>query len=374
MEKNRFLKIHFIYQGKLAGNPYEVNPYLYWWSSTIRNVKNGTARSPIKFLNEENQISSKMIVNVPISNSDTYQLDDNIWTECIVHSPSQEGKYVGSRAGALHVTLKDIYDQILENGKWKRKRNDLLMNQMKTDHGQPYKKGELIKMKILLHENPFIKNWKFPSNSPGPYDIVPKNGQFLSKVLNMSVMSALFPYTDTAGKMNLQFQPSVSRIESIHAPLWVSNIEVPGWCYWIDYSDYEPDEPFMTNLASVALDRYGINRNQFLHIADKQLQTISDNYDEDFHTVVAVTMNACAILSISLYYKSDESYSVEKERSFFIFQNNTPTIRKKSIESFNDALLMLGDDCEGLGVLIHRVMRIMAPMPPEIAQTLQPPK
>ena len=351
------IQFRFVYQGKLAGEPYEVKPFLSWWSSTNRSAKKGTARTPIEWQDEKGQVSKKTTVSVPLTNSNNYRLDDHIWVQAVVHSPTEEGFYVGARAGAAKIRLKDIYDKVVQSGTFKQDELNLVMAQMTSKDGRPYLKGRL-SIELVDDAAKYVRNWSFPEYA-GPYDLVKENTEYMSKILNMTMMSALFPYTESAEKMNLEFRPSVQQIESIHAPIWIANQDVPGWAYWVDYSEYEPDELFMENLAKISLDRYGVSRDWFLKVAEKQLKIDGDEFDEDFLTVVAVTMNAITIPSVSLYYKSDESYTVEAKKGFLFFKRSGVTIKKRSIESFNDPLNMQGDDCEGLGALIHRVFRIM---------------
>lgn len=350
------ISFKFKYKGKLAGEPNEISPVLFWWSSTIRSFENGVNRIPIEWEDEEKQISKDQTISIPIrpSSNGKYRLDDQIWIECIVQSPNEERFYVGSRAGSANIWLKNIYDNVNDLGNFNKKLN-LLMPQMKDSHGNPFTKGK-IKLDLLTTKNDIIKqNWEFENQ--GPYDLTKENEKNIEKIFNMNIVSSLFPYTDTASKQGLQFNASVDFIEAIHAPVWVSSIDVPGWAYWVNYSKYEPDELFWENLAKVALDRNSVSREWFLKIATSQLEKMSEEYDENFNTIVSITMEACTIPSISLHYKSDESYSVQVKKGFF--KKSGITINKRSIESFNDALTMLGDDCEGLGALIHRVMHIL---------------
>ncbi len=353
------ISFKFKYKGELAGKPYERKPVLFWWTSTIRSFNSGVSQIKIKWEDKKNQISKESIISIPIQpsiNNERYRLDDRIWVQCFVKSPSEEGYYVGARAGSASISLKTIYDSVKSSGNFREDNLVLNMPQMKDSDGNPYKKGNIQLTLAKEEASKILKNWKFDENQ-GPYDLAEGNKEKMNKIFNMTINSSLFPYSETASNNDLQFKASVSFIESIHAPLWVSNINVPGWVYWVNYSKYEPDELFWENLAKVALGRNSVSREWFLKIATSQLKKMNEEYDDNFNTIVAITMEAITIPSISLYYKSDESYSVQLKNGFF--SGNGITITKKSIESFNDALTMLGDDCEGLGALIHRVMHIL---------------
>lgn len=350
------LSLRFMYKGELAGEPYEVKPSLLWWSSTVRSFKRGTSRTEIKWSDEERQISEEGTVHVPLSKT-AYRLDDRIWVECMVNSPNEEGFYVGARAGAASITLKSIFDSVKSSGKYSKTRLPLEMAQMRLNDGNPYQKGSISIELSDRKDIEFVKGWKF--QSPGTYDITEENAKQVNALFNMCIVSSLFPYSETASKKGLAFEPSSSRIEGIHAPVWTANVDVPGWAYWTEYSEYEPDELFWENLVTVALDRCEVDREWFLRVADAQFSRKDGRYDENFHKVIEVMAVAVTIPSVSLYYKGDESYVVEDGGSGFFGGSDRVSIIKKMIESFNDALVMRGDDCEGLGALIHRTMRIL---------------
>lgn len=341
------IQFRFKYKGNLAGAPYEINPWLNWWTSTLRSARHGVSRVSIEWENENNQESKQGVVSIPISEEGVYRPDDHIWVEAFVNSPTDEGMYVGARAGAASIRMKDVHDQAKKKGSFKSEL-DLVMAQMIIG-GEPYVKGHLT---LELMDVKKASKWHF--NPATPYDLV-ENADRVNQLFNFAVVSSMFPYSDKASKMGMQYEPAVDRIESIHAPVWVSNVSVPGWVYWVDYSDYDPDEAFMENAAQITLARHGLETSWFLNTVDKQFSTMGEKYDENFTTAVAAVVDTCALLSVSLFYKSDESYVVQESEGWF--NKSETAIRKKSIESFNDALVTNGDDCEGVGALIKRVMR-----------------
>ncbi len=351
------VRFNFQYYGKLAGEPYEINPSLIWWTSTIRSARHGVSRVKIDWANEKGQISKKSKVDVPIAEKEYYRLDDNIWVEVIVMSPTEEGMYVGARAGAAKINMKELQKSVFtsSNGKFKLKL-ELIMNQLQ-EFDEPYSKG-ILKIELKHNESiRIIKNWKF--SSEGLYDFTVENEKKVNSLFTLSIMSALFPYSKKASNLGLQYKPTVDIIEGIHAPIWLANVAVPGWMYWVDYSEYEPDETFMENLALISLERHNMKEIEFLRIIDDQFKEMGEPYDVKFNIVVAITMDTIAIPSVSLFYKSDETYVVEEKSNGWLNNSDEVVIRKYSIESFNDPLVMKGDDCEGLGSLNHRVMRIL---------------
>jgi len=285
------ISFKFKYKGELAGKPYERKPVLFWWTSTIRSFNSGVSQIKIKWEDKENQISKESIISIPIQpsiNNERYRLDDRIWVQCFVKSPNEEGYYVGARAGSASISLKTIYDSVKSSGNFREDNLVLNMPQMKDSDGNPYQKGNIQLTLAKEEASKILKNWKFDENQ-GPYDLAEGNKEKMNKIFNMTINSSLFPYSETASNNDLQFKASVSFIESIHAPLWVSNINVPGWAYWVNYSKYEPDELFWENLAKVALGRNSVSREWFLKIATSQLKKMNEEYDDNFNTIVPET-------------------------------------------------------------------------------------
>ncbi len=352
------LHVRYRYHGRLAGAPYEVQPRLHWWSSTVRSARHGIAVTDIAWQDEQQQVSKRAVVAVPLrapTAEAPLRADDRVWVQCVVQSPNHEGMYAGARAGAASVLLADVHAAVVRDGRF-RATLPLLMEQVTGRGGQPYERGTL-EVEVSGDANGGVRAWTFAA--PGAYDLTPGNERRVRRLLELHVMvGSMFPYEQQAARLRIAFEAAAPSVEAIHAPWWQANVRVPGYAYWLAYSAYEPDEPFMENLARVALARHGVSADQFVRVVDGQFARGDDGgaYDEQFTLqAVVVTMDACAIPSTSLPYKSDETYlPTARTRA-----GTGTRWRKRVIESFNDALAMRGDDCEGLGALIHRVARTM---------------
>ncbi len=349
------VRFRFTYEGMLAGDPYEISPSLLWWTSTLRSAKRGRVRVDIDWDDEERQRSKSTVITVPIAAHRRFRPDDNIWVEAIVQSPTGDGMYVGARAGAASMRMQDVYEAARKEGSYRRT-FDLRMAQLIID-GEAYRKGQI--HVELLDADRIVREWKF--DDAGPYDLSVHSDR-VQKLFAYAVSSAMYPYSRHARRAGVGYRSSVKRIESIHAPVWRANVSVPGWAYWVNYSDYEPDESFAENISRVALGRHGVTRDWFVSVVDDQFARNDDTYDENFTTAVAIAADTCAILSVSLFYKSDESYVLQESDGGGWFGgsgDDEMDVVKRAMESFNDALTMNGDDCEGLGALVHRVARII---------------
>lgn len=334
------------YTGFLVGAPYEINPRLFFWTSTSRNPDHTTV-VPIK----SGEICSEELldVSIPLISGNLRQ-DDRIWVECFVDSPTQEGMYVGARAGCADLLLKEVSDAV-RGGKSLIFKRDLILKQLREEEEDYAAKGE-IELTISNDSLPVIKKWKFQES--GAYDYVGDNMKFVDKLIQLNIITGLYPYSDYAESEGLKFEATSKNLESIHLPVWVSNLVTPAWVYWHIYSDLVVSELFATNLAQVSLDRHGLTRERFIKIADDQFSRNGIGYDEEFTDVVVASLDLSYILATSLFYKSDETYI--KDQGYGFFGSKNPV--KIGLESLNDPLRMNGDDCEGLGVLNHRTMAI----------------
>jgi hypothetical protein len=338
-QKNGIIKLDFsfVYYGRLASGDLESEPRIYWWTSTIRNKENGTVTIEVGTLKEgKEKISDELSVSIPIDASNPLRHDDCIWAECQVMSPNDEGMKVGSRAGVFSIYIKDVYDQVKKKGRFSGE-FDLLMPTVEN-----YKKGSI----RLSLRNPRIMDKVSFNEFPGLYEFTEENKEFVMSFVENYTRTIYYVFSEQASQDGNRFLPMDPKVEGILAPYWEDVTTVPGLFFWIRYSDYSADENFMLNLAKIALSRYEISEESFIQVVNNQFEQ-SHSYDEQFTTCCAVIGLMISIVSISLYYKSDEVYTIRKSTS------SEKKEKKRIIESFNDALELLGGDCEDLASLIN---------------------
>ena len=345
------IELSFVYNGRLAGFPYETKPSIFWWTSTIRNAKKGTAWIKITWSDEKGQVSSKLNVTIKIDNKSPLRFDDCIWAECIVLSPNEENRYCGQRAGIGGLFIKDIFNNIKKSGHTKKHAEKMeLRLPTFISENREYLKGRL---DIEIDEKNIrkIMDLRFEEEQ-SEYEITNENMDKIGQILGMNVKSTYFPFSDEAKNEGLYFSAVDERIEGIHAPYWVNNLTVPGLFYWINYCDSEPDEKFVSNLARIALDRNEISEDDFIDIVERQLGE-SKIYHKNFNKCISAVGTMLTIPSTSLYYKSDETYVSNDSDSM------SSKMKKKAIESFNDPLQLLSGDCEDVSNLIHKISRML---------------
>ncbi len=350
------LNLEFRYRGKLAKAPLEQDPAIHFWTSTVRSGTQGETCVKVNWDDESKQISETHVVSVPLGNVKQLREDDMVRMEAIVQSPNYTGRHVGAHAGAAGFYFRDIYDALEEEGKFENE-FELRMPQLIVQ-GKPYLKGRLY-VRVTSQAQSILDEWKFTPVEP--YHLVEANEKPLQKYLESSVDISVFPYTEGAKSIGAHFPPTTDHIGRIHAPVWQNVVATPGFAYWINYTDYAADEPFMSNLAKVALARYHTSPQWFVDTVDKQFaRGDADAYNEDFTMAAAFTAGMLVLPSVSLSYKGDETYTFSRG----LFSSNT---HNTSIEAFSDALRLNGGDCEDVANLIGRVARMLEWGRPELA-------
>jgi hypothetical protein len=333
------LKIAFQYKGRLAGGTDEYAPVLHAWTSTIRSEE-GFNVIPIEWESEKKQLSKIQEIEIPIGNIGALRQDDSIWFEIVVDSYNDEGTPVGLRAGICRVLLKEIFDaHNNSNGKGKSfdENRDFRLPTFDIK-GVPYTKGRISISTNIESNHPIIQKFKFQPLKK--YDFVNENNEFIDEIMAQTMTAATFPYSEEAYNDDLYFESSTKNLEGLHAPFWEGNVSVPTAYYWTEYSKIRSDEHTMANMAKIILDRLNIDPNTFVSVVDKQFESKTDEYDPRFTEMVAATTTTICLPSVSLFYKSDETFKVKSNESGATIQS-----KRMQIESFNDAIRLGGGDC-----------------------------
>lgn len=338
------LLVHFKYQGKLAGGNDEYNPVINAWSSTISN-ESGLSVAEIEWEDEKKQISKQNSIKIALQNTESLSQDSSVWLEVVADGVNEDNVPVGVRAGMTQILLRDVVEAHSKGKDYDAKFNlELPTYELKSG---PYTKGK-IRVIISKEENEHVKAFNFKPLSR--FDYVEENQEFIGTMLNDTMQSVMFPYGKRAKKENLAFEPTSTNLEGFNAPLWQNNVILPIANYFQQYSEMAHDEHTMKNMAKVTLARCGIDDEAFTTVVNNQMKERGSNYDVRFTEMVTATVSTLCLLSTSMPYKSDETFRV---------RGKGKGVKRVSIESFNDALRMGGDDCEGLAEIIHRVARVL---------------
>ena len=328
----------------LAPEQYEKDPVLFWWTSANERWSKIV---PVEWENTTHIKSVIHTITIPYFKNELRD-DDTIGFECMVLAPNQDKQYVRSKAGSGFFYMKN-FDRNVENGLANKRYNiNLVLNTYEVE-GIPFKKGVI---------TVFFNGALILGDTPGFREV--ENGYLqgekeimlgMNNILMASIIETLIPYDESAKQYDCEFPPTYPSLERIHAPIWTTERGIlPGSYFWVHYTKYPPQEEFFENLATIALSRTGILREDFIASVENQFQSTSEKINPDFFDAITTTADMFTILSTSLPYIGDFT-NTKKRGVNKLFREG----EQVSIESFHDALRMLGGDCEDLACLIDRV-------------------
>lgn len=376
------------------------------WSSVWRTDPGPKAQVRIPLPLDANRSSGEhtlaLVVPQEHGSADSpWPADATLWIGARIYAPSEEGPLVGGRAGCAGVHFQDLRERLalaLED------ENDdpILLKLRMSQPGVPGKdRYHKMSVRILGFVNDKVRNavraWTC-SRTIGQFDYVkakmPRHDDLLNEYVNVS----LFPYTDVAKRQDVFFRPSHHAVEPIHAPMWLDNVAVPGFAFWMQTGVPRYDDAmteFMKTAAATVLERHdwphgipgavsvpgapgvpstSLGRpppsratqaaNAFVGVVNTQFRHTSStdtHYNDTFTYAVAALMDTCSLLAVSTFYRFDEMWRVDQH--WF----REPSVKKAQIESFQDALAMAGGDCEDVGSLTHRVFRWLQLGDPNLA-------
>ena len=366
-ERRRFVRLRVrVEKARIA--EVEKGLRLNAWSSAFSedSGKESEADVPVPFVNNgqgtgdggsgTSDTSNEVVLGVALppgggTIANPWAADAVVWIGSSLYAPSEAGPLVGARAGSGAVSLRDLRDRVALSGEPIVLR--MIMSQPGvTKDDSAYRKMNVRILGIAVNEA-WVREWTCTEET-SPFDFAPSQMAMHDEILRDYVRVQLHPYSEEAASQGIGFQPSVDAVAPIHAPLWYSNIPVPGFCFWTQTGVPVYDAAmvgFLETLALTALERHDMSVRDFVETIDRQFRHTDDTYDDAFTYAVAAAVDACAIAAVSMYYKYDEVYRGKKHW----FQS--ASVRKRQIESFHDALAQAGGDCEDLGSLIHRVWR-----------------
>lgn len=339
------LRFSYKYNAKnLAPDPYEKDPVLLWWTSAYEGW---SKEIPVIWKDELHVESVIHTITIPYFKG-KIRTDDTIGFECMVLAPNQDKQYVRSKAGSGCFYMDEFVDDV-ENGSTNEKyKINLVLNTYEVD-GKPFEKGTItvfLNGAVILGDPPEFRKVKNGYLQEEKEMMIEMN-----TILMASIIETLIPYDESAKQYDCEFPPTYPSLERIHAPIWTTERGIlPGSYFWVHYTKYPPQEEFFENLATIALSRAGILREDFIESVKNQFQSTSKQINPDFFDVITMTADMFTILSTSLPYIGDFTNTKKRGVSQLFDEGE-----QVAIESFHDALRMLGGDCEDLACLIDRV-------------------
>lgn len=330
---------------------------LFFWSTTVRTDVIGTADIIVPMDGGE------VDVVLPLSQTTTFAKDDAIWIAAATYAPSEEGSLVGGRAGVAMLKLRRLQRLVKVQVTSEDVVSLPLELQIPGVGRHPARKITVRIVSIVREDRLWIAKWRFRSRDrfslSGKMHTEASNAQ-----LNKFVDDTVFPFTDAAAAQGVEFKPSRAKVEQLHAPIYYANIPVATYAFYSEVGDHAPSpsmEDFLRDLSRSSLARHDWSDREFVRVVDAQFGQSGDAYDDKFTIACAITAGACTLPSVSTFYRYDEAF-VPKGTLF-----GGTTIKRKDVESFQDALLMTGGDCEDTGAQNHRVMRWLKMGKPEHA-------
>ncbi len=322
------------------------------WNSAWRESNPRATEVSVPLPLSRDKQSSKDLrlgVVLPGDGKGPWPADANVWIGSHTFAPSVDGPLVGGRSGSGAVSFAMLRDR-LTAGK------DILLKMFMIQPGMGSGRYRKMNVRILGIEegSDVVRQWKVAQHA-GPYDFVPSRLEMHDDLLVDFVNVSLYPYSEKAARAGHGFAPSHEKIAPIHAPYWVANLPVPGFMFWMQTGTPRYDtamHDFMKSMSRIAVARHAVEDVQsFVELLERQFEHTDETYDDMVTFAAAVLIDMCAITAVSTFYRYDEAWRVETH--WF----GDPTAKKKSIESFQDALADAGGDCEDVGSLIHRIFR-----------------
>lgn len=370
MSKRGFT-VEFVYtRDYLATDQYETQPKLFWWTSASRRWH---AWSELSF-EYGSDVSNKSSVFIQIDDTDAIRTDDTLRVEAIVKSPNYAKVLAGSKAGSDKIYLKTIYKTLAKTGTFKKDMQLRLNTSAPISNASDLKEDRLelrglLKGKLVIKIKSESVEGDLPMNfaSVDHFGMLEENMDYLAPVLNGNYARSIAPFeggmsTHEKEEINRRggiFMPSKEILKEVPpSPLWINEAAVVhSMFFWVDYTRHEPDERFYQNLSKIVLERYRVDRSDYIKWVDTQFSSTGETISVDFLKACEIMADMVTILPTRLPYIGDFTYLQRRKTG-----SRDP--QKKSIESFHDAMRLMAGDCEDDSALIHYIARGL-----EIGQT-----
>lgn len=198
------------------------------------------------------------------------------------------------------------------------------------------------------------------------YSFVDTNSDFLAKAITCAVARRIVNYTDDAAAKGKAFVPLRQVLSRVQAPWFNSTAGVTcGPFYWLVPQPSSNNEAYFDEMLGNALRRHNRTAEWFQRTIEAQFVRIKTNpshYDQEFTECVRIIGDTLCMPSTALPYISD--YVDQRKRNLLPAnqQSGLPEQDAKSMkpsESWDDAAVRNGGDCEDLARLIHLMFQGM---------------
>jgi len=192
------------------------------------------------------------------------------------------------------------------------------------------------------------------------YSFTDTNADFLSKTITCSVARRIVNYTEEAAGKGTGMVPLRQVLARVQAPWFNSTAGVTcGPFYWVLPQRSSNNQEFFDRMLNSALLRHNRTEAWFKETIGNQFERIRADplhYNPEFSECVRIVGDTLCMPSTALPYKADE-VDVHKRllhpvQPISALPTHDPASVKPS-ESWDQALIRNGGDCEDLALLIH---------------------
>jgi len=194
------------------------------------------------------------------------------------------------------------------------------------------------------------------------FELTRENAPYLSKIMEAEIMAQLTPFVEEAKKQGVAFTETMAPNARIIAPwrmtpvgqLWAQSFVADDRALGAPRlpSDAPLDERYVRDTLLYALRRRNWQPDEAQHVLESQLKQTGVAYDDRVTELMSIIGTAACVLSTSLPYASD---TVNLNRRIERLSGKSLETNKPiDAESYDDAALRLGGDCEDLARLIKQ--------------------
>jgi hypothetical protein len=341
------LEFDYFLDAKYLEPQLETDPVLFFWSSTVETWEESLVQEKIKWENNERTIArGKVSIRVKHTNN-KFEYDDTIGVRMVVKTPNHDNALCWAQAGNDFVFIRNIIQSAsMNNGNFTIKCPMILKSL--SDN---VRKGSLT---LVLKNGKQLE--KFSFEKMNCFSLCDENQKFLMNVNSTTIERELEPFM---GK-GITLKGLYEEAEKLHDPILSAELDVPAIFFWIEYKRRTIQEEFFDNALNIVLARRNITLEELVNRVDAQFSEKSDIVRDETILVVRILTDLVSLLSVSLRYKTDETYRQSKK---------VKDEKHMVLELFFDAYTYLAGDCEDVSALMHDMFRCILRGKPEFKDT-----
>lgn len=344
------LEIEFVYTCEIP-QVEKVSSISVWTNySTPRSID----ELAVEFTDTDNVVSKPLKVKLPITQDFKTKKfvmlgDAAVMFEVLASVFNDEHVPVRVRAGYAHIPLNELINK-------NARQFDFEYFNDWDEKGERTKCGQLTVTSIRLADVA-KSDIVFKSNA---YSFVKENDENLYKTTTCLVARKIVNYTEDAAARGKGMTPIRSILSLVQDPYYTTTAGVTyGPAYWILPRLSSNNTQYFNELIEKALFRHNRDKKWFNSVIADQFDGIAADphyFNDEFNTVVRIIGDALCMLSTALPYISDTVDSnmrkLMSKTDGSNYANYDPAKIKPS-ESWDDAAVRNGGDCEDLARLIH---------------------